>query len=43
MTALIAVYCFVAVSVAVFIAALGMVLLTAHDIHRTITRGIDDR
>lgn len=43
MTELIAVYCIVAVTVALFIEALGIVLLTTHDIRRTIKRGTSER
>jgi hypothetical protein len=42
MTELIAVYCIVAVTVALFIGALAIVLLTTHDIRRTIKRGVGD-
>ena len=43
MTSQIAAYVFVAFVVAVAIGALGLVILTTHDIRRTIRRGIRDR
>jgi hypothetical protein len=43
MTSLIAVYAFAGVMVAPAIGVVGLVVITTHDIRRTIRRGIGDR